>query len=282
MGVPLRKRKKAYSSMHQEPNDNWQEDEKAPGRLLWPIRRVGWFLEKYVLWPISDSFQRIGNAFRYRSPLAYIGVTLLVTVTAGAVAAAVYFYEQSGKNDNPAVADSAIQAETVVPPVPTPTPTPVTDPNAGQGSDNTLQGVVPSFAASGTQKKNANSGKQNQQQLPETVVREAPTPKAAPLKVAHQCASTFVNYEVGDKKAADKVTKTATSKLAKELKKDPPKLPSTGQIPKATVVNVVRGKKDGDQMAVSVSLMRSGASSELRLGLTREKGDGWLVSSVRG
>jgi hypothetical protein len=46
-------------------------------------------------------------------------------------------------------------------------------------------------------------------------------------------------------------------------------------------MNVVAGEKDGDRMAVSVSLMRSGATSELRLGMTRTDGQ-WLVSEVRG
>ena len=270
--------------MHEEPNDNWQQEGKPPSRLLWPIKRFGWFLEKYVLWPIGDSFRRFTNAFRYRSPFAYIGATLMVTVTAGAIAAAVYFYNQSEETDpDPVIAGGAIPAETVVPAVPTPTQpsTPVEDttPNSGN-ADTTLQGVVPNFTTTG--KKNGKKSTGADQKLPNTVVRPAPVPKAAPLKVAHRFATTFVSYEVGDKGAANQFARTATSKLARELKKDPPKLPSTGQIPKATVVNVVRGKKNGDSMQVSVSLMRTGAASELRLALTREKGDGWLVSEVRG
>ncbi|MBN8866673.1 MAG: hypothetical protein J0H98_03885 [Solirubrobacterales bacterium] len=275
--------------MREEQNHNQQDEPDVPSGLVWGIRRFGWFLEKYVLWPIGDSFRRIANAFRYRSPFAYISATLLVTVTAGAVAAAVYFYNQAeDKDPTPTVADSALSTETVVPPVPTPTqaPTTVTDttPNSGDG-DKTLQGVVPNFTTAGKQKKqqqqqgaddNANT------QLPNTVVRPAPVPKSPPLKVAHKFATTFVGYEIGEKGAAKQFAATATPKLAKELKQDPPKLPSTGQIPKASVVNVVRGKKSGDSLDVSVSLMRSGAASELRLALTREKGQGWLVSEVRG
>lgn len=271
--------------MDQEPNNNWQQDGKPPSRLLWPVRRLGWFLEKYLLWPIADSCRKFANAFRYRSPFAYIGATLMVTLTAGAIAAAVYFYNQSEENkSNPVVADSAIPAETVVPAVPTPTPAPTTvedtTPNSGD-ADKTLQGVVPNFT---TAKKNGKqSGKGNpNQQLPANVVRPAPVPKAAPLKVAHRFATTFVSYEIGEKGAAKQFAKSATPKLAKELRSDPPKLPSTGQIPKASVVNVVGGKKNGDRLEVSVSLMRTGAASELRLGLTREKGEGWLVSEVRG
>lgn len=276
--------------MHQEPNDNWQDEGKAPGGLMWPIRRVGWFLEKWVLWPIADTFRRFANSFRYRSPFAYIGVTLMVTVTVGAIAAAVYFYNQSQEPDSePLVADAAIPAETIAPAVPTPTQTPTvvedTTPNSGD-SDDTLQGVVPNFTTAGNPKKEneskGGSGSGSGQKLPSNVVRPAPVPKAAPLKVAHRFATTFVGYEIGEKGAARQFTSTATPKLAKELRKNPPKLPSAGQIPKATVVNVVGGKKDGKTMDVSVSLMRTGAASELRLYLTREKGSGWLVSEVRG
>jgi len=271
--------------MHQEPNDNWQDQGKAPGGLLWPIRRIGWFLEKYVLWPIGDSFRRFANSFRYRSPFAYIGVTLMVTLTAGAVAAAVYFYNQSENPDEaPVVADSTVPAETVIPPVPTPTTTtvtPDTTPNAGNG-DDTLQGVVPSFATTAKKNGKKGNGQGQNQQLPNTVVRPAPVPKSPPLKVAHKFASTFVGYEVGEKNAKNLFRSTATKDLAKELSEDPPKLPSTGQIPRATVVNVVRGNRDKDSMDVSVSLMRTGATSELRLALVKEKGKGWLVSQVRG
>jgi len=289
--------------MRKEPKKTKQDKEPAPSGLFWPVRRFFWFLEKYLLWPIADTFRRffglfrrIPEAFRYRSPFAYIGVTLMVAMTAGAIAAAVYFYNQSedNKDGSPTVADTAVPTETIVPSVPTPTPTPTTGadttPNSGNG-DTTLQGVVPNFTTAEKQKKSGGSsndgggtstGNGTTQPLPNTVVRPSPTPKSPPLRVAHNFATTFVNYEVGTRGAAKEFSKTATAKLAKELKDNPPKLPSSGQIPKATVVNVVKGKGDKNSMDVSVSLMRSGAASELRLGLTHEKGDGWLVSEVRG
>jgi len=271
------------SKMRDQQQDNWQEYGKAPGRILWPIRRIGHFLEKFLLWPIADSFRKVRNGLRYRSPFAYIAATLMVTVTAGAVAAAVYFYKQSEKGTSgPVVAETAIPTETVVPPIPTPTPVPTqtedTTPDSGS-TKTTLQGVVPSFTTSGRQK---NSKKAANPGLPATVVRPAPAPKSPPLKVAHRFATTFVGYEIGEKNAARGFTRTATPGLAKDLRRNPPKLPSAGQIPKATVVNVVGGKKNGNRMDVSVALMRTGAASELRLTLTRKKGNGWLVSQVRG
>lgn len=268
--------------MHHEPNDNWHDRDGTPGGVLWPVKRTLWFLEKHLLWPVADSFRRMADAFRYRSPLAYVGATLMVTVTAGAIAAAVYFYNQSeAGSGEPLLADAV--PETVLPPGPTPTPVPATTdttPDSSGDPEKTLQGVVPDFTATG--KRNRQGGGGSEPELPATVVRPAAVPDAPPLKVAHRFATTFASYEVGRRGAAKRFARTATAELARDLRENPPKLPSTGQIPKATVVNIVPGKNTGDSMAVSVSLMRTGAASELRLTLDRRPGRGWLVSQVRG
>ena len=56
-------------------------------------------------------------------------------------------------------------------------------------------------------------------------------------------------------------------------------------MPKATVLNVVKGPKEDGKLGVSVALVRLGTSSELRLSM-EESGKGkdrqWLVSEVRG
>jgi hypothetical protein len=281
--------------MNEDPNRLWQAEERldepdypestgrTPGGLTWPIRRFYWFLEKHFLWRISDSFKRISRSMRYRSPVAYIGITMLVMLTAATGAAAYYFYNEAedGKN-SPTIAD--VPAETVVAPT-TPVPaTPVTPPSDAKPED-TLKGVVPDFDTT-SGKSNGSSGgsgnKANTLDPAATVVKPAKTPDSPPLKVAHNFAQTFVDYEIGKKGAARDFEKTATSKLTKELKKDPPRQPSNGDIPKATVMNVVKGEKDGDTLDVSVSLLRSGATSELRLALEQAKGKKWLVSEVRG
>jgi hypothetical protein len=243
-------------------------------------------VEKYLLWPVADSFRRVATAMRYRSPLAYIGATALLCLTAGAVATAVYFYNEANRTEAPpVVAEVPLGEDTVIAPV---TPPPVVAvPSQPVAEDDTLKGVVPDFSApaqgSGTGGDAADStGSQDARQLPETVVRPAAAPESPPLKVAHRFARTFVGYELGEKKATRELRKSATARLARELSANPPRLPSNGRIPKATVLNVVAGKKRGNSMEVSVSLMRSGATSELRLALVRENGKGWLVSEVRG
>ncbi|MDQ2700105.1 MAG: hypothetical protein M3Y23_02115 [Actinomycetota bacterium] len=269
-----------------EPNQSYERG-RAPGGLTWPIRRFYWFLEKHFLWRIADSFKRIGsglsNSFRYRSPLAYIGATMLITLTGTAIGAAVYFHNEAKDSEAPVTAEVPLDPETVVAATPTPPPPlPVAPPSQAKG-DDTLKGVVPDFeASSGKTSSRKSSGKSDgANQLPPTVVRPSKTPDSPPLKVAHKFAQTFVDYEIGKKGVANGFSRTATPKLSKELKQDPPRQPSNGAIPKATVLNIVKGKRDGDRMEVSVSLMRSGATSELRLALSQEKKK-WLVSEVRG
>ena len=278
--------------MSEEHKTNWQGEgssahesgQAAPTPLLWPLKRAWWFFEKHFLWSVSDSFSRAKNALSYRSPLAYIGATAMVCVTAGAVAAAVYFYNEANQPDpSPAVAEAPVGEETVIAPL-TP-PATVTAPPAENTGRDTLDGVVPDFSGAGSGADAGASGNpgsgDSAEQLPETVVRPAGPPEGGPLKVAHAFAESFVSYEIGEKRARQTIGDTSTPKLARELRSDPPRLPSNGRVPKASVMNVVAGEKDGDRMAVSVSLMRSGATSELRLGMTRTDGQ-WLVSEVRG
>jgi hypothetical protein len=256
-------------------------DMHAPNGLFFPLKRLWWFFEKHFLWPIGDSFSRAKNALSYRSPLAYIGATAMLCVTAGAIAAAVYFYNEANQPDpSPTVAEAPAGEETVIAPV-SPPATVTAPPSENTGRD-TLDGVVPDFSqGNGSGKEGSGTGSAATEELPETVVRPADPPEGGPLKVAYAFAQSFVGYEIGEKRARKTIGNSSTPKLARELKSDPPRLPSNGQIPKASVMNVVAGEKDGDRMAVSVSLMRSGATSELRLGMTRADGQ-WLVSEVRG
>jgi len=275
-----------------DPTSGEQPDEQgltpAPSGLLWPFKRAWWAVEKHILWPVSDSFRRMADAMRYRSPLAYVGATALVCLTAGAVATAVYFYNEANRPEAaPVVAEAPLGGDTVVAPVAPVEPPPVAgSPAPSKDEEDTLQGVAPDFdnSAKPSKDKNSSNGgqKKDGQTLPATAVRPADTPDSPPLKVAHRFADTFVRYEVGQKKATRQLRRTATGKLAGELAARPPRLPSNGRVPRASVLNVVPGKRDGRRMEVSVSLIRSGATSELRLALTRQNGKRWLVSEVRG
>jgi hypothetical protein len=265
-----------------DPTDGERPDDQAfspaPSGLLWPFKRLWWAIEKHLLWPVGDFFRRVGEAMRYRSPLAYIGATALVCLTVGAVATSVYFYNEANGTAPPVVADVPLAEDTVVAPVAPPT---TAAPSQSAAGEDKLKGVVPDFtpANRGSGANNNGNGKKGP---PETVVKPSVVPDSPPLKVAHRFARTFVGYELGEEEATRELRKSATGRLARQLSDDPPRLPSNGKIPKATVLNVVAGKKRGGSMEVSVSLMRSGATSELRLALIRGADKGWLVNEVRG
>jgi hypothetical protein len=63
--------------------------------------------------------------------------------------------------------------------------------------------------------------------------------------------------------------------------KRPPRQPANVEVPKAKVVNVVAGPSHGGVYSVSVSLLRVGLTSELRLDMEKHK-DEWLVTNVLG
>lgn len=223
--------------------------------------------------------------------MAYIGATMLLTLTGAAIAAAVYFHNEAQNPEVPLTAEVPLESGNVIAATPVPVPDLPTTPPSEAKDDDTLKGVVPDFdkASGDTSNKsgngnssNANSSKKKKKGLPETVVTPAKTPDSPPLKVAQNFAETFVDYEVGKKGVAGEFSETATRKLSRELKADPPRQPSNGDIPKATVMNVVKGARKGKTLDVSVSLMRSGATSELRLALLAGKKNRWLVSEVRG
>jgi hypothetical protein len=118
-------------------------------------------------------------------------------------------------------------------------------------------------------------------------------PPAGPeaLKVARRFAEGFVVYETGGEKAAfrDAFRAAATPQLAKALLQRPPKQPAGVKVPRAKVLNVVAGPSQGSVYKVSVSLLRVGVTSELRLDMERikpagksGKGAEWRVTNVLG
>lgn len=241
----------------------------AASEIAWPFRRAWWAIEKSVVWPVADRFSRRKTReprVRQPAPLAWIGATALVMVTAGAVTAAYYFYKEAETSGDPAfVVDAPVVTETtpaqVIPPV-----------EDVEDSPASLQGATPDFDATPGKagKKKGN-----------TRVKPAEVPKEPALKVAHRFASSFVSYEVGESQPKV-LARTSTPKLARELADRPPRQPSKGKVPKARVLNVVEGKKDGRRLTVSVALQRSGAATELRLSMVKGKDRTWKVSEVLG
>ena len=75
---------------------------------------------------------------------------------------------------------------------------------------------------------------------------------------------------------------SATPELAKALLQRPPKQPAGVKVPRAKVLNVVAGPSQGNVYKVSVSLLRVGVTSELRLDMEHGKRVEWRVTNVLG
>jgi hypothetical protein len=110
-----------------------------------------------------------------------------------------------------------------------------------------------------------------------------PAPKAA-KRVARRFAEAFVVYEIGgiDTKVRKTFNQTSTKQLSRSLLHRPPRQPASVKVPRAKVVNVVAGPSKGSVYTVSVSLLRVGVTSELRLEMERGVGKKWQVTNVFG
>jgi hypothetical protein len=107
---------------------------------------------------------------------------------------------------------------------------------------------------------------------------------SAALAVAREFAQAFVVYETGGEKKTFKAgfDATATDQLVKALLQRPPRQPTGAKVPRAKVVNVVAGPSKGRVHQMSVSLLRIGVTSELRLKMERGVGKKWQVTNVLG
>jgi hypothetical protein len=110
-----------------------------------------------------------------------------------------------------------------------------------------------------------------------------PAPKAA-KRTARRFAEAFVVYEVGgvDSEVRAGFGRTTTKQLSRALLQRPPRQPAGVEVPQAKVVNVVAGPSREGVYPVSVSLLRVGVTSELRLELERGVGKKWQVTDVLG
>ena len=102
--------------------------------------------------------------------------------------------------------------------------------------------------------------------------------------MARHFAEAFVVYETGgvDAKVRSSFRHTTTKQLSKALLQRPPRQPAAVKVPRAKVVTVVAGPSRGSVYEVSVSLLRVGVTSELRLQMEQGPGKKWQVTNVLG
>jgi hypothetical protein len=254
--------------------------------VKWPFERIVWTIERGLVWPLQE---RTGN---WSAPLRAFGVVALALLAAGAGVLGLVWASGSGGN-GAGVRDAAA-----------PAPAPITQaapaPQPSQAAP-VLQGAKPDFTAesgggvaegsgevatstgansTGAVASSGATGSSGSSAAPEAAI----TGPAA-IKVAHQFAGAFLLYETGRKTAIVRETfaETATPQLTRSLLRRPPRLPAGVKVPKAKVLNVVAGPQHGDTYTLSVSLLRLGVASELRLEMQADpKTDQPLVADVRG
>jgi hypothetical protein len=233
--------------------------------VKWPFERIAWAVERWLIWPLEERAGIWGRR---------AGIALVAAVAIGAVVAGLLWTtsgDSGGSTTRQAVAPVA---------VPTP-PVPEQSPPA-----EVLRGAAPVFKpeADGGVAKPAGGEAVPAPAEPSTAPAAiAPPTVPAATKVARRFAGAFVLYETGKK--GDEVRavfrETATPQLARALLRRPPRLPASGKVPQAKVLNVVAGPARGATLTLSASLLRVGATSELRIDVQKTR-DGPKVTSVLG
>jgi len=255
--------------------------------VRWPFERAGWAIERGVLWPLRE--RCAGRSGRSA------GAAALIAIAAAAVLVGVLLLPSG---------DSAPQ-EQVAAPTRVAIAPPGPQPQTAKPNGPVLKGAMPSFDVGKSTSVAKTSGEEAGTAEPAGAATEAdagteaaqpeesaaaatsstkPAPAGpAAMKVARRFSEAFVFYEIGERPARAKTVfgETATSQLADALDERPPRLPAGAKVPKARVVNLVPGPRAGKAYTVSVSLLRVGLTSELRLELNKENGQ-WLVTDVRG
>src|SRR6478672_1070488 len=116
------------------------------------------------------------------------------------------------------------------------------------------------------------------------VTVDGPPAGPAAIAVARKFADAFVVYETGGEESeVRKAFKaTAVPEVTQALMRRPPRQPAGVEVPKAKVLNVVPAPSHDRIYPVSVSLLRVGATSELRLEMEQLKNKQWRVTNVLG
>lgn len=262
---------------------------KAGEVARWPLQRLGWALERFVLWPLREHTAGLAPATRGHGSIVAAAVG---SIAAGLAVLALVLLAGSGGSSS---------RQVVVGAAPVAVERPAAEPTAPAGP--VLHGAPPSFGlGSGVEIPEADSGAgaganaiasvgsgtatgtEGEEAAASTSSADAVPAGPAAMKIARRFSEAFVFYEVGKRQADAKTvfSETASPRLARALTKRPPRLPANTEVPKARVVNLVPGPRRGKDYTVSVSLLRVGLTSELRLSLRHGSDGGWEVTDVLG
>jgi hypothetical protein len=254
--------------------------------LRWPFERAAWAIERGLVWPLRERFA--GRSPGGRSA----GATALAAIAVAAVLTGILLLPGGDARDEQVAAPTRVAIAT-----------PEAQPQAEQPEGPVLRGTPPSFSVGsgvGVAEAADDDASAAESEASATEVEASPgtsppegaattsSTKPVPagpaaMKVARRFSEAFVFYEIGERPARAKTVfgETATPQLATALGERPPRQPADATVPKARVVNLVPGPRAGKDYTVSVSLLRVGLTSELRLELNKRHG-AWVVTDVRG
>jgi hypothetical protein len=259
--------------------------------LRWPLERVAWMFERRLAWPIAERAEQLGL------PLRGVGATALALIAAGVGVLGLAWASSDGGTVTarksptaPAIAAivrSAPKAASSVPPLQGAAPD--FTPDAGhkastaggtgspvaKGSSETTESGTAVDATTTFSTASASSS---------AAAKTVPAGPAA-MKVARRFAGAFVLYETGRADAGVRAAfgETASPQLAHALLSRPPRQPASVKVPKAKVLNIVAGPLHGETHTLSVSLLRVGVTSELRIDVAQDEKSGeWQVTNVLG
>jgi hypothetical protein len=262
--------------------------------VKWPFERAVWAIERGFVWPLEE------RTVDWNPQLRALGVAVLALLAAGAGVLGLLWASGSGGGTSPTPRASAPAAAPTVRQTPQPAAAPAAP---------VLRGAKPDFAAApqgsaskssaasaestiGTSGSTAGSGstaevaKSANSSPGDSTGASAVKPAGPPAAtIARQFAGAFVLYEIGRKTSQVETTfdETATPRLVHELLRRPPRQPAGVKVPKAKVLNIVAGPHRGDIFTLSVSLLRVGVTSELRLEMQRNPKTGvWQVADSLG
>jgi hypothetical protein len=274
--------------------------------VCWPFERLAWALQRTLVWPLRDRTDSLSGPGR-------IAATAGSAVAIGAIGVAVVVLAGSnGSGGEPAAAPVAVAPAPVVKTAPTAKPklaaptlhgaapvfkAPAKGAGAGEVDHAEAVESSPPASSSSSTAASASAATEKLSSRPSSPTAAATTSAAAEaaaipgpeagvkaIAVAQRFSKAFVVYETGgnESEVRREFVQTSTPELAKALLKRPPRLPAKVKVPKAKVVNVVAGPSHEGVYTLSVSLLRVGVTSELRLEMEKLKKDGWRVTNVLG
>ncbi|HVD86742.1 MAG TPA: hypothetical protein VNB59_04980 [Solirubrobacterales bacterium] len=255
-------------------------------------------LREHLVWPVEDWALGLGD--RSRALVAGGAVVAAILVGTGGFALVASGGSGSKQTQAAAVAVTPASKSAALSPEPKPAPEPTLHGAAPvfkpATEDSSKVGGSKAVEAGAAKATAADTGSAATDTISSTPA--APTAKAsasaiavdgppagpAAIAVAREFAETFVVYETGGEKSVVRkgFAATATPELTKALLRRPPRQPAGVEVPKAKVLNVVPAPSHGTVYPLSVSLLRVGITSELRLQMEQLKSKEWRVINVLG